>query len=274
MALDQVEVDEKVGGSMSFIQHIEELRGHIIRSILAVFVLAIIAFLNAHFIFDTLLLGPQSIDFWTYRKMCELSQWVYSDDRLCLKKMGFFTQNIKMSGQFTQHIFVSLISGAILAAPYLLWELWRFIKPALSIAERRKTTGFVSIASLLFFIGVLFGYFILTPISVNFLGNYSVSDKIENIIALDSYISFVATLTLASGAIFELPIVIYFLARIGIVSSGFLSKNRRYAIIVILILSAIITPPDLASQILMSIPMVLLYQVGIFIARRVEKKRK
>jgi sec-independent protein translocase protein TatC len=272
MALDQLDFEEEK--EMTFFDHIDELRGHIIRSIIAIVVGAIVAFVNKYILFDIIILGPSKPDFWTYQKMCELSYALMGTDQFCVKDLGFILSNITITGQFSQHFFVSIIAGIILAFPYVLWEIWRFIKPALSNKEMRYATGLVTITSLLFFTGVLFGYFLLSPISVNFLGGYRVSESIVNEINLESYISFVATLCLASGLVFELPMLVYFLAKIGILSSHWLVKYRRYGIVIILILSALVTPPDVSSQVLLTIPLLVLYQISILVARWVERKNK
>jgi sec-independent protein translocase protein TatC len=274
MALDQLDDDDlKVGKEMTFFDHIDELRGHLIRSVLAIVVFGVIAFLNKYILFDVIIFGPTKTDFWTYRKMCELSYWLAGTDEYCIKEIGFILSNISITGQFTQHFFISFIAGLILAFPYVLWEVWRFIKPALSSNERGYASGLVTITSLLFFIGVLFGYFLLSPISISFLGSYRVSDMVINEINLESYVSFIATLTFATGLIFELPILVYFLAKIGLLSSGWMRKYRRYAIVVILIIAALVTPPDVSSQILLTVPLLLLYEVSIIVAKRVEKNR-
>lgn len=259
---------------MSFLDHIEELRWNIIRAIIAILVGTTLAFVFKDILFDQILFGPKRTDFWTYRALCDLGEWIYSDDRLCIKEFGFKITNISMSGQFTSHIFLSLIAGIILAFPYILWEVWRFIKPALHAKEKAKTRGVVFYGTLLFLSGLLFGYYFLSPISVNFMGSYQVSSEVENYINLDSYLSFVSSLSFGSGLLFELPLAIYFLAKIGIISSGFMKTYRTYAFLIILVISAIVTPPDVASQILMTGPIYGLYEIGIWIARRVEKRRE
>jgi len=258
---------------MSFLDHIEELRWNIIRSVIAVLVGTVLAFVFKDILFDQILFGPKRTDFWTYRALCDLGQWIYSDDRLCITEFGFKITNISMSGQFTSHIFLSFIAGIILAFPYILWEIWRFVKPALDAKEKAKTRGVVFYGTLLFTSGLLFGYYFLSPISVNFMGSYQVSSEVENYINLDSYLSFVSSLSFGSGLLFELPLAIYFLAKVGIIGSDFMKKYRSYAFLIILVISAIVTPPDVASQILMTGPIYGLYEIGIWIARRVEKRR-
>ena len=275
MALDQLDdefVDQK---EMSFFDHIDAFRGHLFRSAVAIVGLAIVAFFNKYLLFDVILFGPIHTDFWTYQVLCDLSHKFTNSDEFCIKEMGFTLSNISMSGQFSEHIFISFISGLILAFPFILWELWRFIKPALSGKEIKYARGLVFFSSMLFFIGILFGYFFLSPLSINFLGSYKVSELVSNEINLDSYVSFIATLTFATGLVFEMPILVYFLAKIGILSSGWMRKSRRYAIVVIMILAAVLTPsPDIASMVLMFIPLYSLYEVSILVAANVERSEK
>lgn len=271
MALDQDDIlfEEK---EMSFFDHIDTLRGHLFRSAIAIVVFAVIAFVNKYILFDVILFGPTRIDFWTYRLLCDVSFRLTGSDAYCVKEMGFVLSNISMSGQFTQHLFIAFISGLILAFPYVLWEFWRFVKPALSSKEKGYAKGIVLFSSLLFFIGILFGYFFLAPLSINFLGSYKVSELVSNEINLESYISFISTLTFATGIVFEMPILVYFLSKIGLIGSSWMRKNRRYAIVVILILSGILTPsPDVASQVLMFVPLYGLFELSIFVAKAVEK---
>lgn len=276
MPLDQLEHEEIAleGKEMTFFDHIDELRGHIIRSVLAVFILAVTAFLNKHLLFDVILFGPIHTDFWTYQVLCDLSFWLTGTDAYCIKEMGFVLSNISMSGQFTEHLFISFVTGLILAFPYVLWELWRFIKPALSNKEVKYARGLVFFSSSLFFIGILFGYYFLSPLSINFLGSYKVSELVSNEINLESYVSFVSTLTFATGLIFEMPILVYFLAKIGLLGSGWMKKNRRYAVVVILVLAGLLTPsPDIASMVLMFIPLYGLFELSILVAKGVETNK-
>lgn len=274
MALDQFPEDYDNPKEMSFFDHIDEFRSHIVRSVIAVLVLSILAFFNKYLLFDVIIFGPIHLDFWTYRVLCDLSHYFTGTDQYCIKEMGFELSNITMSGQFTEHLFVSFVSGLILAFPFILWELWRFIKPALSSKEVGYARGLVFFSSALFFIGILFGYFFLSPLSINFLGSYKVSELVSNEINLDSYVSFIATLTFATGLIFEMPILVYFLSKIGILSSAWMGKNRRYAIVIILVLAGLLTPsPDIASMILMFIPLYGLYELSILVAKGVERNR-
>lgn len=270
MPLDQINEQEETK-EMSFFDHIDELRKHIVRSVLAVVVFSIVAFVNKHLLFDVILFGPKNPDFWTYRMMCKASVMLTGTEDFCVKEIGFVLSNISITGQFTQHFFISFIAGLILAFPFILWQFWQFIKPALSAKEKSYARGLVFYSSMLFFTGILFGYYLLTPVSVSFMGSYRVSNEVINEINLESYISFVATLTFATGLVFELPILVYFLAKIGLLTSGWMRKYRRYAIVVILILAALVTPPDVSSQVLLTIPLLGLYELSIVVASRVER---
>lgn len=258
---------------MTFLDHLEALRWHLVRSIFAVVVISIAAFIFKDIIFDTIILAPKNPDFFTNRVLCEFGQTV-NVQTLCINSRPFEIININMAGQFSTHIMISLIVGLILSFPYLIFELWRFISPALYPKEKGHARGAVFFISLLFILGVLFGYYVIVPLSVHFLGNYSVSVQVTNQINLNSYISTISSITLATGVIFELPVLIYFLTKIGFVTPEFLKKYRRHALVIILILSAIITPPDIFSQILVAFPLMFLYEIGIIISRRILKKEK
>lgn len=258
---------------MSFLDHLEELRWLLIRSTLAIFFFAIFAFIKIDYIFDNLLLVFKDSNFVTYKFLCSLSQ-TFGTDGLCIKSIDFKVQSLKMAEQFSTHLWTSLTFGFILAFPYILWEVWKFIKPALYKEERKYASAFIIVSSLLFFIGVLFGYFVVAPLSINFLGNYSISDTVERNFKLASYIAIIKTSVLSSGLIFEMPIIIYFLAKMGLVTPEFLKKQRKYTFVLVLLLAAVITPPDILSQIIVSIPMMLLYEVGIIISKIIVKKEK
>jgi sec-independent protein translocase protein TatC len=260
-------------GEMTFLQHLEELRWHIIRSVIAVVVGAIAAFILKDFIFDKVILAPKSPGFITNRLLCRLADAVNAPV-LCINQNPLNLISIKMSGQFTTHITISLIAGVIMAFPYIFWEFWSFFRPALYEKERKHARGAVTAASSLFIIGILFGYYVISPLSINFLSSYRVSDLVDNQINITSYIGSVTSVALSAGVTFELPIVVFFLARIGIITPAFMRKYRKHAIVVVLILAAIITPPDVFSQTLVSIPLILLYEVSIFIASRVVKNRE
>jgi sec-independent protein translocase protein TatC len=272
--------EEQEEVEMTFWEHLEELRWHLVRSIAAVFILAIIAFISKDFIFTHIILAPKSSDFITNRMLCRLSRFIsdylsaISPEALCVENFSLKLINIKMAGQFLIHMYVSLFAGIIVAIPYIIWEIWRFVKPALHKHEREHASGAVFWSSFLFLIGVLFSYFLIVPLAIMFLGTYNVSASVENQIALTSYISTVVSLTFAVGLVFELPIFVFFLTKVGVLTPGFMRKNRKYMIVVVLIISAIITPADVFSQILVAMPLFGLYEISILISDRVYKKRQ
>lgn len=257
---------------MTFLDHLEELRWHLVRSFASVFIFAVLAFVFKGFVFDTVILAPSNADFFTNRFLCDMASRL-DMPVLCINQEPLSFQNIKMSGQFTTHIWVSFVVGIVVAFPYIFWEFWRFVKPALYSKEIKHSRGAIFFASTLFSVGILFAYYIICPLSVHFLGTYQVSEKVENIVNLGSYISTVTSIVLAGGIIFELPIFIYFLAKVGLVSSHFLQKYRKHSIVLALLLAAIITPPDVISQLLVCFPLIILYESGIVIAKRIEAKR-
>jgi sec-independent protein translocase protein TatC len=257
---------------MGFLDHLEILRWHLIRSAIAIIAFAIVAFIYHRFIFDEIILAPKTPGFITNELLCRLGKWI-NMNALCINSTTHQIININMAGQFSTHIMVSLIAGLILSFPYIIWEIWRFIKPALHSTEKRHTRGAVFFISILFIFGVLFGYYVIVPLSVDFLTNYSVSGEVQNLINLNSYISTVTSATLATGIVFELPFFVYFLSKIGLITPSFLKRNRKYAIVIILIIAAIITPPDVFSQILVSLPLFALYEISIYISRKVSYKQ-
>jgi sec-independent protein translocase protein TatC len=257
---------------MSFLDHLEELRWHLIRSTLAIVLIGIIAFLMKDFIFDTVIFGPKKMDFPTYRLFCRIATWLGFESAFCAESLPFTIQNRTMAGQFSAHIWTSIWAGFIVGFPYVLYELWKFISPGLYDKERRNSRGFILIASLLFFIGVLFGYYVVAPLSINFLGTYQVSKEVLNEIDISSFISTVRASVIACGIMFELPIIIYFFTKVGLVTPEILKKYRKIALVLVLILSAIITPPDVASQIIVAVPVLILYQVSIYISSVVLKR--
>ncbi|MFO7702398.1 MAG: twin-arginine translocase subunit TatC [Psychroflexus maritimus] len=266
--------DKKHPNEMSFLDHLEDLRWHLIRSSLAILIAGTIAFLAKSFIFDTLIFGPVEIDFWTYRVLCDISQWAGFDESFCLSEIPFRIQSRVMAGQFSAHIWTAITAGFIVSFPYVIYEFWKFLSPGLYEEEKKNAKWFILAGSLLFFTGVLFGYYIISPLSIRFLGSYQVSNIVFNDFDLGSYIGLLRACVLASGLIFELPILIYFLSKLGLVTPQFLKENRKYAIVLILIFSAIITPPDVASQIIVTIPVLVLYEISIFISKVVVKNQK
>lgn len=267
MPLDQIE-DER---EMSFLDHLEQLRWHIIRSLIAIVVFSMVAFVAKDLVFHTILLGPSRLDFWTYLRLCDLSTLLDSS-ALCIDELPFIIQSRQMTGQFMMHITSSFVIGIILTFPYAFWEIWRFIRPGLYEKERKASRGATFSVSFLFATGVLFGYFILTPISINFLANYQIDPSITNEFDIVSYVSTVTTLVLACGLLFQMPVVVYFLTKAGLISASLMRKYRKHAIVVILILGAMLTPPDPFSQVLIALPLLGLYQTSIFICKRVEKR--
>jgi sec-independent protein translocase protein TatC len=266
-------------GEMSFLGHLEVLRWHLIRAAIAVAVFMVAAFLNRDFIFNEIILKPKNPDFFTNRMFAEFGQWLNSSfgidaSNLIINSQPLNLVNIDMAGQFMSHMEISLIAGLILASPFIIWELWRFIEPALMPNERKYTGGAVIFISGLFISGVLFGYFLIAPLSIHFLSSYIVSDQVLNTIKLSSYINTITSVTFASGLIFELPILVFFLSKVGIITPSFMRKYRKHAYVVLLIVAAIITPPDVFSQTLVCIPLIVLYEVSILISRSVLRKKE
>ncbi|MBL7785828.1 MAG: twin-arginine translocase subunit TatC [Chitinophagales bacterium] len=256
---------------MPFFEHLEVLRWHLIRSIAALLVFTIAAFIGKSFIFDTIIFGPKNPNFWTYRMLCQLSDSLGLGNSLCLKPINFEVMNMQMAGQFSAHIQVSVLVGVVLTIPYFLWEIWRFIEPALYEKEQKYTRRIVFYSSILFLIGVLFGYYMMVPFSMNFLVDYQTSQFIANKVALDSYISFLSTLVLASGIVFEMPIAVYFLTKVGLVTPADMREYRRHALLAIVVIAAVITPPDVMSQMLVAVPMYFLYEASIWVSAAVLK---
>jgi sec-independent protein translocase protein TatC len=256
----------------SFWEHAEVLRKFLIRSIIAVIGLSIAAFFFKDFIFNTIILSPRNQDFITYRLFCKLGTLVNLDS-LCIGGFDFKLINLTLAGQLRWHIIISLIAGFIVAFPYILWLLWRFVRPALSAQEIKSARVTAFYIFLLFIIGLFFGYFIILPLSVYFLATYELSPLITNQITISSYISTVNVIPLSTAVIFELPAMVYFLAKIGILNVSFLRKYRKHSFVVILIIAAIITPStDAFTLALVALPLYLLYEISILIAARVEKK--
>lgn len=258
---------------MTFLQHLEALRWHLVRSAVTVVVFASVLFLNYEFVFDTIIFGPVHADFLTYKALCKLSHALNMGDALCIQAISFELVNLELSGQFTTHIWVSLTGGLIVSIPYLLWELWRFIKPALTEKEKKYANGAVFITWFLFLSGVLFSYYVVVPMTINFLGNYQVTPLVKNTISMSSYISTVTILTFIMGIVFELPVIIYFLTKIGLLGPSFMRKNRKMAVVIVLISAAIITPTsDIPTLVLVSVPLYMLYEASIFVSKFATKK--
>jgi len=261
--------------SLSFFGHIDVLRGHLFRSVIVLVIMSVVLFCFPEFLFDTILFGPLKNDFITYRAFCKLGHMVNVGDQLCFGNFNIKLQSLGLADQFTSHMWIAMIGGLTLSAPYILFEIWKFFHPAEKEKEKKGSVGFIAASSSLFIIGVLFSYFIIIPLSINFLADYKVSERfIQNNFTMDSYISLTSTLTLATGIVFELPVIVYFLSRFGLMTPEFMKKYRKHAVVVILVVAAIVTPsPDVTSQMLVAFPLYLLYEASIFISRRVVKKR-
>jgi len=259
---------KKNPNEMSFLDHVEDLRWHLIRITIAILICASVAFIFSGFVFENIIFAPKRMDFPTYKWLCKASQFIgINDATFCATEFPFRIQSRTMAGQFSADIWTSIFAGFVLVFPYVIYQLWSFISPGLSSNERKYSKGFIFMTTFLFFLGVLFGYYIVTPLSINFLGNYSVSSEISNEFDISSYISIIRTSSLASGLVFQLPIIIYFLTKVGLVTPKIMKKYRKFALVIVLVLSAIITPPDLASQIIVAIPILVLYQVSIYISK-------
>jgi sec-independent protein translocase protein TatC len=251
---------------MSMWEHIEALRPHLVRSVCAVFVFFVLAFICKGFIVDGILMGPQSADFPTNRLLNSfVERW--GIEGLAVNATTYDFINTSVAGQFNMHMMMAFYVALIVAIPYLLFELWLFVLPALSRRERRYSTLFILYIVVCMALGIAFGYYILSPLSVNFLTGYRVSDNITNMIDVGSYISLVANLVLVCAIIFELPVAVHFLSKTGLLTASFMKRYRRHAIVVLAIGAAIITPPDIMSMILVIIPLYLLYEMSIWIAK-------
>ncbi len=259
-------------GEMSFLEHLEVMRWHLLRSIAAIVILALVAFVFKEIVFDKIILAPKEPPFPTNRWLCQLGE-ILGLERICINQNPFTLQTVKMAEQFSMHIIVSLVAGIVIAFPYIFWEFWRFIIPALYDKEKNTAHGAVFFTSLLFILGVLFGYYIIAPLSVNFLGNYKVSESVISAPTLRSYVQTITSVVLAAGLVFQLPILVYFLSKVGLVTPDFLKKYRRHSLVLIVTLSAIITPPDIFSQVLVAMPLMILYEIGIAISRRIMKQK-
>ena len=265
---------KKSMGEMSFLDHLEELRWLLVRSTTAVIIMACVTYFISEYLFDTIIFGPTRPTFFTYQFFCELSHSLGFAEGLCITEMPFIIQNTEMEGQVNIFVWMCILAGFILSFPYILWEVWKFIGPALYEKEKKNAKVFVFTSSLLFFLGVLFGYYVVIPMSVNFLATFTVSDVVKNQFTLDSYIGMVKTSILASGLFFELPIIIYFLTKLDLVTPAFLRKYWKYAVVIILIVAAIVTPPDVVSQTIVAVPMLLIYEVSILISKVVVYNKK
>lgn len=260
-------------GEMGFTDHIEDLRWHIVRILVVFVICAVFVFFRVEWIFDHIILGPAKPGFIAYKWFCWLAK-VLHIDALCLSEINIKFQNTELAGQFVMALSVSGMLGLILSFPYILWELWKFIRPALKPKEIKYARSFVFWGSLLFFTGVLFSYLIIAPYTLNFFGGYQLSPAFQNIITMDNYYDTLSDLILGMGIVFELPIIVYFLSRLGILTPKLMRDKRRYAIIILLLLAEVITPPDWFSCFIVFIPLYILFELSVLISERAVKERK
>ncbi len=258
---------------MTFVDHLEALRWHVVRSLLAILVFAIFAFVKIEWIFQHIILAPTHSSFPSYRVLCWLGQKIHVAS-LCMKDVEISFQSNELSTQFMMSFSSAFVFGFIAASPYVFWEVWRFIKPALSPYELKQSRGVIFWVSALFFFGVAFGYYILAPYTVNFFASYQLSPQFHNIFKIDDYLDNIISLTIGTGLVFQLPVMVYFFSKVGILTPGFMRNVRKYAVLIILVVAAVITPPDMFSMIIVAIPLVLLYEISIRISGIVEKDRK
>jgi len=257
---------------MSFVDHLEDLRGHLFRSVIAIVIGGIIVGVYNDFFIKKVLMGPTHSDFPTYGWLCNISKTLNLGDALCMSSIGVKMQSTSVSGQFSMFFTVLIIGGIIMAFPYIFYEFWRFIRPALTKKELNQTRGVIFWVSLLFFAGVFFGYFVIAPYTVNFFANFQLDESIVNQWTITSYIDTLIPLILGTGLAFQLPLVVFFLSKLGMVTPDFLRKSRKYAIVIIVIVAGVITPPDVISQLVVSFPLLILYEVSIWLSARVKKQ--
>ncbi len=274
MPLDQDPVDYPSEKEMSFLDHLEELRWHVVRSAFAIVIFMIVAFAFTPWIFDNIVFAPSKPSFPTFQALCRLGEITGAKDKLCVEEIPFKIQSRYMTGQFTMQFLSAFVIGLILAFPYVFWEIWRFIKPGLHIKERLVTRGAVFWVTFLFTLGILFGYYVLCPMSIWFFSSYTISDVIVNEFDITSYVQTIVALVFGSGLLFQLPIVVYFLTKIGMLTPQFMRTYRKHAVVVILILAALITPPDPLSQTIIAVPLYVLYEVSIFVSAAVIRNKR
>jgi sec-independent protein translocase protein TatC len=275
MPLDQPEEVYPYEKNMGFFDHIDELRQRLFRVAVVVLIGTILGFIYVEELFEIIVLSPFNPDFFGYRFFCNAGHFLMNSDALCWTPPPLVMQSQQIQGQFVSAFKISFVVGFVVAFPYIIYQIWSFIRPALSQKEIQKTRRSLGVVSLLFFTGLFFAYFFLVPLASNFLLGYSLSPKIQNIITISSVTGFVTFMSLATGLVFELPVLIYILARLGIVSSSFLKKHWRYAVVIIFLIAGVATPsPDMFSQLLLGTPLLGLYLVGIQVAKRVEKNRE
>jgi sec-independent protein translocase protein TatC len=259
-------------GEMTFTDHIDDLRGHIIRSILVILVFAIVSFVNIEWIFQHIIFAPSRPGFISNIWMCKIAKQ-FSIEGLCMEGFELDFQNTQLSGQFMMSFSSSFMIGFILAFPYVFWEFWKFIKPALKPGEIKQARGVVFWSSLLFFLGVLFAYYVIAPFTISFFATYTLSPNFKNNITISSYYDNMSDIVLGMGIVFELPIVVYFLSRVGVITPKFMRDKRRYAVLILLILATVITPPDMLSCWFVFLPLYMLYEISIVMSARVQRAK-
>ena len=259
---------ENPNKEMTLIQHLDELRRRLFRSIIAIIIFAVVAFFFKDLIFDNIILSPRNSDFISNVMFCKLGHLV-NVSSLCINTHPFQIINIQLAGQFKAHLLVSFVIGLMLAFPFLIYQVWKFVRPALNVKDIKNVNIILISVSTLFAIGVLFGYYLIIPLTINFLSTYQVSTSVLNQISFSSYLSIITGISLATGLVFELPVLIFFLSKIGLVTPQLLKKYRKHAIVIFFILSGIITPPDVFSQVLVAVPLYLLYEISIKISSKV-----
>ncbi|WP_298740232.1 twin-arginine translocase subunit TatC [uncultured Chitinophaga sp.] len=257
---------------MSFFDHLEDLRWHIIRSVAAIAVVSVFGFIYTKEILDNVIFGPTNASFPSYIAMCKISHWLGMGDKLCITPVKVQFQNFKMAGQVMLQFKLAFIIGLVVAFPYIFYEFWRFVKPALKEKEIRGARGVIFWVSFQFFLGIGFSYFLMAPFTINFLAGYTITDKAVNQFFLDDYFSLMTQIILGMGILFELPVLVFFLTKIGLITPDFMRSYRRHAIVVILVLAAVITPPDVIDQLIVFTPLYLLYEISIFISRKALKE--
>lgn len=259
-------MSEENENSMPFLDHLEELRWRLVKSVIAILIFSVVIFYFTEWIMDNIFLALAKPEFPIFKFFC----WSFG---ICTEEISITFQSVQMSGQFTTNLMMAIIGGVIIAFPYVFYQLWSFIKPGLKQNELNTVRGIVFFVSILFFIGILFGYYVVAPLSVQFLGNWQMTEEIKNNITINSYLITVISTVFFTGLFFLLPVVIMIFSQLGLVTPAFLKKYRKHAFVIVLIIAAVITPPDLFTQIVVAIPILLLYELGIMISKRIENKR-
>lgn len=263
---------------MSFVEHLDEFRIHLIRIVVAVIAAAIFIFFATDFILQYIIFGPLQNNFPTYELICQVSHYLNWADRLCYTPISVNLVTFEMGEAFLLHITICIFGGIIIAFPYILWELWRFVKPGLFPNERKATSGIVFVSSFLFLLGISFGYFVLAPFAINFLVGYDLpminANNNGNLIRATSLVNYMIMFTVPVGIIFELPIIVYYLAKLGLITDTFMRNYRKHSLVLVLFISAFVTPPDVMTQIIVAIPLYILYELSIYIAAKETKKRE